>query len=183
MRILRYSELVEIPWKNGGGITRDIASETHAEKLLWRLSMADVAVDGPFSSFAGLTRVLTVIRGDGMILHGPDGDMQADYARPVTFDGSTPIDAELTQGPLRDFNLMYDTARCDADVTAISGPASATFDERDRTFVFHCIAGKAKLDSVDQLGAGDTAIATGTPTRLELGQGDIALCIGLRARP
>jgi len=182
MRIIRQSGLVETPWKNGGGITRDIAVEMLDGSMLWRLSMADVAVEGPFSSFPGLTRVLTVIRGGGLILHGPDRDLRGDYAKPVVFDGATAIDAELTEGPLRDFNLMYDTVRCDADVGVVHGPAETTADADGQTFVHHCIAGKAKLGGADPLEAGDTAIVTGTPVWLTLDPGDIVLSVGLRIR-
>ena len=157
MRIVRRSELVEMPWKKGGGITRDVALEMLEGTLLWRLSMADAGVDGPFSSFAGLTRILTVVQGDGMILRGPDGELRADYAQPVVFDGNAPIQAELTQGPLRDFNLIYDTERCKADANVIHGPADATYDEQGMTFVVHCIAGTARLDAAHRLDAGDTS--------------------------
>ena len=75
--IFRQCDLVETPWKNGGGITRNIAKEQDKTGTLWRLSMADVDGDGAFSIFPGLTRILTVIQGDGMVLHGPDGDLQA----------------------------------------------------------------------------------------------------------
>lgn len=183
MRIIRQSELVETPWKNGGGITRDIATETHAGTLLWRLSMADVSIDGPFSNFVGLTRVLTVIRGEGLILRGPDGDFRADHAVPVVFDGGAPIVAELTKGPLRDFNLMYDTARCDADADVVRGPSEIISDNRDQTSVYHCIEGQPKLNGTDRLAVGDTAIASGAPMRMALDQGDIVLRIGLRIRP
>lgn len=73
MKLIRYADLLETPWKNGGGVTRTIAARTEDDATLWRLSMADVAQGGPFSNFAGLTRSLTVVSGDGMVLHGPGG--------------------------------------------------------------------------------------------------------------
>src|SRR5680860_341416 len=122
MRIFKKADLVETPWKNGGGITRDIASEMDGDAIIWRLSMADVSTAGPFSSFPGLTRVLTVVDGGGMILHAPGVDLRGDYAKPIRFDRATAIVAELTEGPLRDFNLMFDASRCDGDAIAKSGP-------------------------------------------------------------
>lgn len=182
MRIIRLADLVEKPWKNGGGMTREIAFETRAGALLWRLSMADVGQDGPFSGFAGLTRVLTVIKGDGLVLHGPDGDLRADFACPVTFDGGAPIVAELTQGPLRDFNLMYDTARCATDVTVLHGPVDTAYGDPGVTVIVYCITGRARVGGSDTLDVGDTAIVTDSPTQLLLPAGDVALCIVLRDR-
>lgn len=182
MRIIRHADLVTKPWSNGGGVTRDIAARTLDGALLWRLSIADVDVDGPFSDFTGLTRVLTVIEGGGLILHNADGDTLADYASPVTFDGGTPIHAELSQGPLRDFNLMYDSARCDGEARVAHGPLTSDFGAWDETVVIHCIAGMVVLGDAERLAKGDTAIVSDAPVSLALGRGDIALCIGLRVR-
>ena len=59
------------PWKNGGGVTHEIAKSEEDGAWLWRLSIAEVATDGPFSAFLGLSRILTVIEGEGLQLHLP----------------------------------------------------------------------------------------------------------------
>lgn len=189
MQIIRQTDLVEQPWKNGGGITRDIAAHREGETLLWRLSMADVDGDGPFSTFAGLTRVLTVIRGSGMVLHSPESDLPADYACPVTFDGATPITASLTSGSIRDFNLMYATAKLDGTAECLHGPAHDTIGAPDQTVVIHCITGQIDLTDDDltdgdltdggRLVAGDTAISTDQAVAISLTPDSIALCITL----
>lgn len=179
MRIIRQSDLVEKPWKNGGGITRDIAAEFDGETLLWRLSMADVDSDGPFSVFAGLTRVLTVIKGGGMILQSPDSALTAEYAQPVTFDGASPITAKLTNGSLTDFNLMYATARVSGTATALHGPARQAIGTDGQTVVIHCIQGRVELAKDNTLGVGDTVILTDGPVPVPLQAGSSALCITL----
>ncbi|MFD2738918.1 HutD family protein [Sulfitobacter aestuarii] len=181
MRIIRMSELVEIPWKNGGGITRNIAADMQGDRVSWRLSMADVSVEGPFSEFAGLTRVLTVIEGTGMVLETPEGALAADYAQPVTFDGATPVNARLTAGPLRDFNLMYDTQGWQGEVTVLHGPGERESAGAD-LLVLHCIAGQVGLPGGETLGKGDTAILEDAPTQARLDQGDIMLRIALQRR-
>ena len=68
MRLVRRADLTPRPWKNGGGVTREIAAhppEAGLDGFDWRLSMADVASDGPFSAFPGIDRTLTVIEGAG----------------------------------------------------------------------------------------------------------------------
>lgn len=69
--MIPYDTLVAAPWANGGGITREIAALRGAGGILWRISLADVDAEGPFSVFAGLRRILTVIEGAGMVLEDP----------------------------------------------------------------------------------------------------------------
>lgn len=180
MRIYRQSDLVETAWKNGGGITRHIAAEMAGDTTIWRLSMADVSTDGPFSSFPGLMRILTVVHGGGMILHADDGDLLADFAEPVTFDGATGIVAELTKGPLRDFNLMFDPHRCEGQAHVKHGPLeTGVLGGAAETAVLHCIAGVTRVND-QTLMAGDTAIAQNAPIQYSLPDTAIALAITLR---
>ena len=81
-----------MPWKNGGGITHEILKREDAGKLQWRLSIAEVASDGPFSIFAGLSRILTVFEGDGLTLHTPTDSLEALPLQPIAFSGDVPID-------------------------------------------------------------------------------------------
>ena len=183
MRIFREKDLVETPWKNGGGVTRTIATGTDGAGPLWRLSMADVGADGPFSNFAGLTRILTVIRGDGMILSGPEGDFDAGFARPVIFDGGIPVTARLKGGPLRDLNLMFDTARCTGEASAVPGPTLIDAGGLGRICAVHAISGQVVLNGGQgRLGMGDTAIVEDAPVALALDDGDLALVMVLRPR-
>lgn len=71
VRILRAADLTPTPWKNGGGLTREIATGPEgagAGAFDWRVSLADVTADGPFSAFPGVDRILTVVEGAGMDL-------------------------------------------------------------------------------------------------------------------
>ncbi len=121
-QILHPADFITTPWKNGGGITHEIARQDGDAGWLWRLSIAEVASDGPFSRFAGYTRILTVIDGAGIALYGPAGVLTALPLRPVAFDGSTPIEGRLLAGPLRDLNLIYDPARIAGRVERIALP-------------------------------------------------------------
>ncbi|MCY1127386.1 HutD family protein [Frigidibacter sp. RF13] len=116
MRLITADQFVTQPWKNGGGVTHEIAREDRDGQLLWRLSIAEVASDGPFSAFPGLTRILTVIAGAGLHLHTPEGCLEALPYTPVRFSGDTAIDSRLIDGPVRDFNLIWDAARLSATV-------------------------------------------------------------------
>jgi uncharacterized protein len=55
------------PWKNGGGLTYDVAAYPPGgdlDSFDWRVSIAHVEKDGPFSVFAGVTRTLALLEGD-----------------------------------------------------------------------------------------------------------------------
>jgi uncharacterized protein len=122
MRVVRPDDFVTMPWRNGGGITREIAKQTVDDHLLWRLSMAEVASDGPFSAFPGLTRILTAIRGAGLVLRTPEGVITAEPMQPVRFSGDLPVECTRIAGDVTDLNVIFDGARIDARVTRLAGP-------------------------------------------------------------
>lgn len=117
MTLYRFQRdtLLQTPWKNGGGITRKIRKSAKDEPF-WRLSIADVDQDGPFSLFPNMHRILTVIEGKGMRLIGPKQDYLAQKWSPVNFSGEESIQGDLLDGPIQDFNLIYDIASWQAEV-------------------------------------------------------------------
>ena len=116
MKTILIADIAPAPWKNGGGVTREIALAADDRGMIWRLSVADVARAGPFSSFRGLSRALTVIDGKGLLLRHEGGVIEAVRGEPVRFPGDMPIDCDLLDGPVRDFNLIFDPERVAADV-------------------------------------------------------------------
>ena len=69
MQIIRFADLKAEPWRNGGGVTREIARQASADGGWdWRLSIADVTKAGDFSPVPGMERVLTVIEGELLLL-------------------------------------------------------------------------------------------------------------------
>ncbi len=109
-RVLSPADYRRMPWKNGGGHTSEIA--VHPEgagtaAFVWRVSVADVAQDGPFSRYPGVDRTLVLLAGNGVRLEGAGDplDLRTPY-EPVRFTGEAELDCVLTDGPVRDFNLM-----------------------------------------------------------------------------
>lgn len=111
MQIRRHRDYRRMAWKNGGGETAEIAIFPEGATLDtfdWRVSMATVAADGPFSSFPGVDRTLAILRGNGLTLL-PDsrGPVLVEAAsQPVAFPSEIPITARLVNGPVTDFNVM-----------------------------------------------------------------------------
>lgn len=109
MRRVRHADLVAQPWKNGGGLTREVCACPPGATLDgfdWRLSMATVAAAGPFSAFPGIDRVLMVMTGGGMDLHLPHGPHRLMPGQMLSFAGEDPVQASLPAGPVEDLNLM-----------------------------------------------------------------------------
>jgi environmental stress-induced protein Ves len=121
MQILSRADFRTQPWKNGGGVTHEIARVDRDGTLLWRLSIAEVASDGPFSAFGGLSRILTVINGAGLWLDTPRGRITARPLAPVSFSGDLPVDCRRIDGAVTDFNLIFDGNRLRARVEAMAG--------------------------------------------------------------
>ena len=112
-----------LPWRNGLGSTVELLAETpnKNEDFSWRLSIASVANDGPFSDFSGYDRTLLLLEGSGITLNKPNGifkvlNSSLDYAN---FKGEDLIDATLHDGPIKDFNIMTLRSICTSSVTAI----------------------------------------------------------------
>jgi uncharacterized protein len=183
MRIIRKSELKTAPWKNGGGVTREIAVCRKGDALAWRLSMADVTSDGPFSRFEGLTRILTVIEGNGMDLIGADKTQEAPNGLPVRFDGALRVESKLRHGPLRDLNLMFNPMFCDGDVTCKSGPHNEALQAGPaRTIAVFAMRGACQIADAAQLFAGDTMLLDAGSAQLTLDRDAAALLISLEWR-
>jgi environmental stress-induced protein Ves len=95
------------PWRNGGGTTRELLCWPDAKAWSARVSVADVASDGPFSPYPGIARWFAVIEGAGVLLsfgrvpHWVELDEE-----PFRFDGAAAPACQLIDGPTRDLNLM-----------------------------------------------------------------------------
>lgn len=142
-RLLQPADYVRMPWKDGGGQTTEIASHPSGATLAhfdWRVSIADVAADGPFSSFAGVDRTLALLAGAGMRLTGATHatELRAPY-EPYAFSGDDATSCALVDGPVRDFNLMVRRGRARGDVVVVRAEAARIAPARWR--VCHTVAG------------------------------------------
>jgi len=95
------------PWRNGGGVTRELLAWPDPADWRLRISVADIAADGPFSAFPGVQRWFVLLSGEGVVL---DFDNHGLALRPgdtpLAFDGAAAPGCRLMGGPVRDLNLM-----------------------------------------------------------------------------
>ncbi|MEZ2128537.1 MULTISPECIES: HutD family protein [unclassified Sinorhizobium] len=111
MKVLRAGDYKRMPWKNGGGETVEIAVFPEGAGLAefdWRISMATVASDGPFSVFPGIERTLSILDGTGMTLsvEGQAPVRLTQESPPLIFSADTPTSATLLDGEITDLNVM-----------------------------------------------------------------------------
>jgi environmental stress-induced protein Ves len=123
MEIIRYAELKAHPWRNGGGVTREVArhpltppkqtapqaapqNTAQDNAWDWRVSIAEVSKAGPFSAYAGMDRVLTVIDGDLLLLIVDGAEHPLEKYRPFRFSGDADSAGALPTGDIRDLNVI-----------------------------------------------------------------------------
>ncbi|GAP61021.1 uncharacterized 21.2 kDa protein in hutC 3'region [Arthrobacter sp. Hiyo1] len=111
MEIIRFAELKPEPWRNGGGVTRELASHPKAASAQdgawdWRVSIADVGSAGDFSTFPGMERVITVIDGELLLLTVDGEEHPLEKYRPFRFSGEAASASALPTGDIRDLNVI-----------------------------------------------------------------------------
>ena len=112
MQRFDLNQIAPSPWKNGGGSTREIACWPQGagmDSFGWRVSVATIAQDGPFSAFPGIDRQIMLLDGDGVQLAstaaGIDHALQQRW-QPFAFSGDAALDCRLLGGLSTDFNVM-----------------------------------------------------------------------------
>jgi environmental stress-induced protein Ves len=100
----------DVPWKNGGGITREVVASPAAaglERFDWRISTAEVRTPGPFSAFPGIDRTLCVLAGRlSLSLGGRPAIVLGADSAPFEFAGDMPAQGAPVDGPVLDLNVM-----------------------------------------------------------------------------
>jgi uncharacterized protein len=183
--LLKATGYRAMPWRNGQGLTREIAREpAEGEAFLWRLSIAEVAASGEFSLFPDYDRTITLIEGRGMRLdfdEAPSHAIERPF-EPFGFSGDWHCRCSLLGGPVRDFNLMVDRARAEARTEVIRlGGAPVDIEIEDGWLLVYCAEGRlangsATAESGDTLQLG--------PARHRLSGSDaLALVMKVRALP
>ncbi|WP_409159774.1 HutD family protein [Pectobacterium sp. B2J-2] len=122
IRHLSYEQYTEMLWKNGQGVTHEVLRYPDSERYVWRISIATIRTDGPFSCFPGYLRNISVLEGAGMYLT-IDGQRSA-FIPPFQasdFHGDSEVSCQISGGPLLDFNVIYDAATVRAAVRWIDG--------------------------------------------------------------
>jgi uncharacterized protein len=108
--ILRAADRAAVPWKNGGGLTREVAVHPPGSDLSsfdWRVSLAEVHGGGPFSIFPQVDRQMAVIAGTlELSITGRRPLTLSSESEPCHFAGDAAVHAAPLEGPVSDLNVM-----------------------------------------------------------------------------
>jgi environmental stress-induced protein Ves len=168
LTLLHANDYRRVRWKNDGGWTTEIAREpahdehASASDFVWRISIADIERDGPFSSFPGVARDLMLLSGTGIELDIDDAPAQrlTERFQRVHFEGESRVECRLLAGPTRDFNVM--TRRDAARAEVMGRPlvdSMVLFPESDVVWLAHLVSGSAEArtdGNVAEIAIGDT---------------------------
>jgi len=125
--VVHLADIPATPWRNGGGVTRELAMWPDAGDWAWRMSVADVDKSGPFSKFDGIERWFAVVEGAGVQLDVAGVPHRVTAAgAPLFFDGAATTGCELIDGKTRDFNLMVRRGSEPSRMVRVQGRFSET---------------------------------------------------------
>jgi uncharacterized protein len=175
MSIVPFAELKAVPWKNGLGITREIAVEPAGatmEDFVWRVSIADVDTASPFSRFPGVDRTIVLLEGDGftMTLDGTREHALTTPCQSFAFAGELSVEVTLVGGATRDFNLMVRRGAAHGSIDVVRGPASV---DATGVALIHIANGNAISDGT----ACQTGDSIADPRAVELAAETTALLV------
>ncbi|HEX5843207.1 MAG TPA: HutD family protein [Pseudomonas sp.] len=165
IRLIDSRTARQLPWKNGRGVTLELAIAPPGADLSdfeWRISSARVDSAGAFSLFPGIDRSLGLLSGAGLRLNLPEQtSLDLDRNNPVlSFAGELDVQAELLDGPVQDFNLMSRRSHWRQRLEYRELKGEEWFDCSEVMFIY-CIAGTTL----------NCRLPDGTQLQLETGQG------------
>ena len=196
MTPLPFSQYRQVAWRNGGGTARDIAvnptGASMADAFGWRVALAEIARDGPFSAYdPEVERVITLLDGNGFDL---DFEVEFDGAPPplavtelhvpARFRGHWPAMCRLRQGRSIVFNILYDFSRFSAQPHIIRPPVDQplTFSPPGRQSILFSLAGRFEIKAdAQQTGKNTAELAPWDSLQIDLGAGEAPL-LSLTAR-
>ena len=146
MHVIRPSDYRVMPWKNGGGETTEIFVSPLTGNFDWRVSIAKVNLDGPFSTFGGYERHIMTLSGQGMMLDIEGrGVSELEPLKPFSFSGDLRVNGTLVDGPVLDFNLMVRRDFGQGTLRVMDCGAGYHFAPSRRLRLIHVLAGKCRV--------------------------------------
>ena len=144
LEVLRAAERTPVTWKNGGGLTREVAVQPRGSSLDrfdWRISVAEIRAAGPFSVFEGVDRRMAVVSGVlSLAIDGRSPVTLTPESEALEFPGDVPVFAEPRGAPVTDLNVMTRRARCSASLTRRFARATAVLEPRADTTLIVALA-------------------------------------------
>ncbi|NNJ76619.1 MAG: HutD family protein [Anderseniella sp.] len=156
VNLLRHDTYNRKPWNNGGGMTQDVwlwPEAASQDSFDIRLSLASIDTDGPFSSFPGIDRTITLVGGAPFVLEFGDSHAQRmEFLQPLRFDSVQTPSSRLIEGAASAFNVMTRQGKWTHRVSIIHGgePSDLTVP-RNGIAVLHAVFGNWQVDAGERV--------------------------------
>lgn len=173
IQLLRPNDYREQRWKNGGGITHEIAADAEFDPPAWRISVATIERDGPFSDFRGYDRTIVAL-DSGVTLSVDGAETALHQYEPFAFRGESAVGARVASAS-RDLNAMTLRAEYAHDVEVVRERQRFLVDDDELLFVY-VLQGTATINEL-RCGQGETAYLDSVE-RFDVAPGDdSAVCV------
>ena len=151
--MLRGAERTPLPWKNGGGLTREVAVCPPRSDLTgfdWRISIAEIREPGPFSLFEDVHRRMAVLDGRlSLAIAGRPAVILTPQSDAVAFPGDVPVFAEPLGAAVIDLNVMTRRSRCAARLTRSFAAQTVLEPQADTTLLVALTALRVRREEVE----------------------------------
>lgn len=162
--LLQPQDYRRMPWKNGLGMTTELAvspvgAGLNGKPFDWRVSLAEIETGCEFSLFPGYDRSILLSEGAGMELSfdsAPPQRIEQRY-QPFNFKGEWQTYCRLLNGPVRDFNVISVRAKLRHACEVVTSLSSINWQPNSGVLLIHCFAGGLILE-----GANDRQVKLGT---------------------
>ena len=121
MSIQIFRDHAAMPWPNGAGITYEVTRYPDTGDFDWRISLADIDNDCPFSVMPGVDRGIVLMEGDHMILANSEQKLRIDQLVAFNYPGEIAYDCTLPAGPAKDLNIMTRRGKFTSKTVVLGG--------------------------------------------------------------
>ncbi len=183
--VIRGSSLEKMPWRNGHGTSRDIVTRLGRDgALLWKVGIADLVADAPFSHYPHCDRIFLPTAGDPPVeLSFDDGGFQpCPLLVPQRFRGEQAVRCRVNM-PGQAFNAIADRRHCTATLTVLRLEAGDPVEVPDAPeIVIHCLHGKLAAAG-DLLEPGDSLLGPGAPSPAAAAENSTVILVTIQPTP
>ena len=148
-----------MPWANGAGITYEVVRFPAEGDFQWRISLADIDNDCPFSVMPGIDRGIVLMEGKHVLLANVDESIRVDELVVFNYPGEIAFDCTLPSGPAKDLNIMSRRANFTSQTTVL-GPRSHKIDASSNTNILVGLRGETNIAG-EKLAYRDAAVVMG----------------------
>jgi hypothetical protein len=126
-KVVRLGECASVAWRNGAGTTRVMAqdpADAAYDDFSWRVSLAEIARSGPFSSFAGVQRQFVALGEHGLTLTVDGRPHPLSMFDTISFPGEAKTSCDLPAGVTASaLNVMARAGWATAEITMLTDVA------------------------------------------------------------